>query len=60
MTTLAGAHILVIGATGGLGTAVSRALADSGARLTLSGRSVERLEALRGELGDRVVGHRSR
>jgi short-subunit dehydrogenase len=56
MTTLAGAHILVIGATGGLGAAISRELAGSGARLTLSGRSTARLEAIRNELGERVVG----
>lgn len=44
--SLTGASILVVGATGGLGAAVSRMLADRGARLTLVGRSAERLEAL--------------
>ena len=55
MTTLSGAHILVIGATGGLGAAVSRKLAAQGAVLTLAGRSTERLAALSAELGDAVV-----
>ncbi len=56
MVELNDAHILVVGATGGLGGAVARRLADSGARLTLSGRSTTRLEILAAELGDRVVG----
>ncbi|MGS0686110.1 SDR family NAD(P)-dependent oxidoreductase [Nakamurella sp. GG22] len=46
MTDLDGAHVLVIGATGGLGTAVSRELVANGAALTLSGRSADRLAAL--------------
>lgn len=56
MATLEGAHVLVVGATGGLGTPISRALAAHGAVLTLSGRSVEKLDALAAELGDHVVG----
>ena len=56
MTALAGAHILVVGATGGLGSAVSRELAGAGAVLTLSGRSSERLQALGSELGDQLAG----
>ncbi len=55
MTTLSGAHVLVIGATGGLGTAISRQLAAHGAALTLAGRSTERLAALAAELGDAVL-----
>ena len=54
MTTLSAAHILVIGATGGLGAAVSRELAANGAVLTLAGRSPEKLAALAAELGDAV------
>lgn len=56
MTALDSAHVLVVGATGGLGSAISRRLADRGARLTLSSRSQERLDALAGELGDAVAG----
>jgi short-subunit dehydrogenase len=53
---LAGKTALLTGATGGLGRAIGKALADRGARLTLSGRKAEALEALAAELpGD---GHR--
>jgi short-subunit dehydrogenase len=55
MTDLDGAHVLVIGATGGLGSAIARGLAGSGARLTLTGRSSARLDQLATELGDAVV-----
>jgi cyclic-di-GMP-binding biofilm dispersal mediator protein len=43
VTELKDAAILVVGATGGLGRAISRALAERGARLALSGRSADRL-----------------
>ncbi len=46
MTELAGASILVLGATGGLGREFARQLADSGAHLTLTGRSMLALEEL--------------
>ncbi len=46
MTELSGARVLVVGATGGLGSALSRELAGRGARLVLSGRSTERLAHL--------------
>lgn len=53
---LAGKTVLLTGATGGLGRAIGRALAGRGAKLTLSGRKAEALEALAAELpGD---GHR--
>lgn len=55
MTDLASAHVLVLGATGGLGGAIARSLAAAGSRLTLSGRDASRLEALATELGDAVV-----
>jgi len=55
MGTIEGADILVVGASGGLGAAISRELADRGARLTLSGRSDDRLAALAADLGDAVV-----
>jgi cyclic-di-GMP-binding biofilm dispersal mediator protein len=51
-STPAGRSILIAGATGGLGSAIARRLADQGARLTLVGRQQERLDALD------VPGHR--
>ncbi|MCL3862970.1 SDR family oxidoreductase [Actinotalea sp. K2] len=56
MTALDSAHVLVVGATGGLGSAISRHLAGRGARLTLSSRSPDRLDALAADLGDAVLG----
>ena len=47
---LAGRTALLTGATGGLGRAIAKALAGRGARLALSGRSPEALEALAAEL----------
>jgi len=53
---LAGKTVLLTGATGGLGRAIAKTLAARGAKLTLSGRKAEALEALAAELpGD---GHR--
>ncbi|WP_198417667.1 SDR family NAD(P)-dependent oxidoreductase [Cryobacterium fucosi] len=46
MTRLRDASILVVGASGGLGRDIARLLADQGARLILSGRDRDRLEAL--------------
>jgi short-subunit dehydrogenase len=46
MTELSGSRVLVIGATGGLGSRIARRLADAGAVLALSGRDAERLDAL--------------
>ena len=43
-------HALVLGASQGLGLATARALLAEGARVTLSGRSPERLEAARASL----------
>jgi short-subunit dehydrogenase len=54
---LAGRTALLTGATGGLGRAIAKALAERGATLVLSGRNAEALEALAAELpGD---GHRA-
>jgi short-subunit dehydrogenase len=47
---LAGRTALLTGATGGLGRAIAAALAERGAKLVLSGRKAEALEALAGEL----------
>jgi len=55
MTNLSGKHYLVVGATGGLGSAIARQLASAGVRLTLSGRDADRLSALAEELGDAVA-----
>ena len=52
---LAGAHVLLTGATGGLGHAIARALAARGASLTLTGRRADVLEPLAQELGGRAV-----
>lgn len=43
---LSGRPVLVTGAAGGLGSLISRGLAQAGARLTLVGRDEERLRAL--------------
>ncbi len=48
---LAGARVLVAGATGALGGDLARALAAAGARVALTGRDDGRLQALAGELG---------
>lgn len=53
---LAGRTTLLTGATGGLGHAIARALAQRGARLVLTGRRQEVLEPLAAELGARAVG----
>lgn len=54
---LSARSVLLTGATGGLGRAIAAALAGRGAKLTLSGRKADALEALAAELpGD---GHRT-
>ncbi|HEX6455925.1 MAG TPA: SDR family NAD(P)-dependent oxidoreductase [Solirubrobacterales bacterium] len=47
---LSGRKALLTGATGGLGRAIARAMAERGARLTLSARNREALEAMAAEL----------
>lgn len=49
MTTLAGKHILVTGATGGLGSLVTRKLLDAGASVSLAGRNDTALTAISAE-----------
>ncbi len=51
MFDLTGMTALVTGASGGIGSAVARALAGQGARLALSGSNAEKLEAFRASLG---------
>jgi 3-oxoacyl-[acyl-carrier protein] reductase len=51
MFDLSGMSALVTGASGGLGSAIAKALAGQGARLAVSGSNVEKLEAFRSGLG---------
>lgn len=51
MFDLSGMTALVTGASGGLGSAIARALAQQGARLAVSGSNAEKLTAFRAELG---------
>jgi 3-oxoacyl-[acyl-carrier protein] reductase len=51
MFDLSGMTALVTGASGGLGSAIAKALAAQGARLAVSGSNVEKLERFREELG---------
>ena len=54
MFDLSGKCALVTGASGGIGGAIAQALHGAGATVGLSGTRVEPLEALAGELGERV------
>ena len=56
MFDLTGLTALVTGASGGIGSAIARALAGQGARLAVSGSNGEKLEAFRASLdGDHVA-----
>jgi short-subunit dehydrogenase len=50
METVKNKHVLIVGATGGIGSAVAKLLAGSGAHLFLAGRNSEKLAALAQEL----------
>jgi len=51
MFDLTGMTALVTGASGGLGSAIAKALAEQGARLAVSGSNVDKLENFRSSLG---------
>ena len=51
MFDLSGMTALVTGASGGLGSAIAKALAAQGARLAVSGSNVDKLESFRAGLG---------
>lgn len=51
MFDLSGMTALITGASGGIGSAIARALAQQGARLALSGSNEDRLAAFAAELG---------
>jgi 3-oxoacyl-[acyl-carrier protein] reductase len=55
MFDLTGMTALVTGASGGIGSAVARALAAQGARVALSGTRAEALQAMAGEIGGDAV-----
>ena len=55
MFSLSGKTALVTGATGGIGGAIAKTLHAQGATVAISGRQVEKLEALKAELEERCV-----
>ena len=55
MFDLSGMTALVTGASGGLGSAIAKALAGQGARLAVSGSNVDKLENFRSSLGGEHV-----
>ncbi len=55
MFSLSGKNALVTGASGGIGGAIAKALAQQGARVALSGTRVDALEKMKSEVGDNAV-----
>ena len=55
MFDLTGMTALVTGASGGIGSAIAKALAGQGARVALSGTRVDALEAVAAEIGGNCV-----
>ena len=55
MFSLTGKTALVTGATGGIGGAIARTLHAAGATVAVSGRQVDKLEAVAAALGERAV-----
>jgi 3-oxoacyl-[acyl-carrier protein] reductase len=54
MFNLSGKTALVTGATGGIGGSIARALHEAGATVAISGRQVDKLEAVAKETGERT------
>jgi 3-oxoacyl-[acyl-carrier protein] reductase len=54
MFDLTGKTALITGTTGGIGAGIARAFHKAGATVAISGRQVDKLDALAKELGDRV------
>ncbi|MBV1917705.1 MAG: 3-oxoacyl-[acyl-carrier-protein] reductase [Sphingomonadaceae bacterium] len=57
MFDLHGMKALVTGASGGIGSAIARALAGQGARVAVSGSNAEKLRAFRDELDEHTPQH---
>lgn len=57
MFDLTGMNALVTGASGGIGSAIARALARQGARIAVSGSNAEKLRAFRDELDEHTPQH---
>jgi len=55
MFDLTGMTALVTGASGGIGSAIAKALATQGAQVALSGTRQEALDAVKAEIGDTAV-----
>ncbi len=55
MPDMTAKKVLIVGATGGIGTALTRQLAAAGAELILAARSADRLGQLASETGGRVL-----
>ena len=55
MFDLSGRSALVTGASGGIGSAVAKTLAQQGAKVVLSGRRQEALDAVASEIGEQAV-----
>jgi 3-oxoacyl-[acyl-carrier protein] reductase len=54
MFDLTGKKALITGATGGIGAGIARGLHQAGAEVAISGRQVDKLEALAAEIGSRA------
>ncbi len=56
---ISGAHVMVTGATGGIGRATAQRLATSGAVVHAVGRSPEKLEALQTDTNGTIITHQT-